>query len=152
MRRTRSIEADISAVGEELGKQKRELEKQEQREAVEVTQAAEAAESKEADEAVRARETAERIETQKKKEKEDDDDAVKAKAKKLATDTMATFKRARERRMYVEERAREIHENMLLCKPFDVDAVRREFEEEEVRYVKDRVRGLGFAEKEGMDE
>ena len=74
-------------------------------------------------------------------------DEIKAKAKKLAAEAMAADKkeRERERRRYVEGRARDIHENLLLCKPFDVDAVRREFGEEEVREVKRLVRELGFA-------
>ena len=69
---------------------------------------------------------------------------IKAKAKKLAADAMAKDKKERERRRYVEGRAWDIHEKLLLCKPFDVDAVRREFsEEEEVREVKRLVREWG---------
>lgn len=52
-----------------------------------------------------------------------------------------------ERKRYVESRAREIHEGMRLCKPFDVDGLRREFpSEDEVRDVKRMVRELGFEE------
>lgn len=50
------------------------------------------------------------------------------------------------RKRYVESRAREIHEGMRLCKPFDVDSLRREFaSEEEVGDVKRMVRELGWA-------
>lgn len=53
-----------------------------------------------------------------------------------------------ERKRYVESRAREIHEGMRLCKPFDVDSLRREIlSEEEIGDVKRMVRELGFAEK-----
>ncbi len=75
-------------------------------------------------------------------------EAIKTKAKKLAADAMAKYNRERERKEYIEARAREIHENMCLCKPFDVDAVRREFaDEEEVRDVKRRVWELGYGGK-----
>ena len=72
---------------------------------------------------------------------------IKAKAKELTADAMATDKKEWERKQYVEERARDIHENLLLCKPFDIDAARREFSEEELRDVKRVVRELGFVVK-----
>ena len=65
---------------------------------------------------------------------------IKAKAKKLAANAIATDGRKR----YVKGRAWDIHEKLLLYKPFDVDAVRREFSEEEVGDVKRIVRELGF--------
>ena len=75
-------------------------------------------------------------------------EAIKTKAKRLASDAMAKYNRERERKDHIEARAREIHENMCLCKPFDVDAVRREFaDEEEVRDVKRRVWELGYGGK-----
>ena len=74
-------------------------------------------------------------------------EVVRAKAKKLAADAMAAHKKEQERIKYVEGRAWDIHMNLLLCRPFDVDAVRREFSEEEVQDVKRIVRELGFAEK-----
>ena len=73
------------------------------------------------------------------------DEAVKAKAKKLTADAMAAHKKEQERKKYVEGRAQDIHENLLQCKPFDMDAARREFSEKEVQDIKKIVRGLGFA-------
>lgn len=77
------------------------------------------------------------------------DEAVKAKAeaRKLAADAMATHKKEQGRKKYVEGRAWDIHENMLRCKPFDMDAVRQEFSEKEVQVIKKIVRELGFAKK-----
>ena len=72
------------------------------------------------------------------------DEAVKAKAKKLTAAAMAAHKKEQERRKYVEGRALDIHENLLRCKPFDMDAARREFSEKEVQDIKEIVRGLGF--------
>ena len=74
------------------------------------------------------------------------DEAVKAKAKKLTADAMAAHK-DQERKKYVEGRAQDIHENLVQCKPFDMDAARREFSEKEVQDIKKIVRGLGFAKK-----
>lgn len=69
---------------------------------------------------------------------------VHPKAKKLTADATATAYH-QERKRYVERRAREIHEGMRLCKPFDMDSLRREFaSEDEVRDVKRMVRELGF--------
>lgn len=75
----------------------------------------------------------------------DDAATVRAKAKKLAADAMVRHKEEQERKKYVEGRAQDIHENLLQCRPFDMDAVRREFSEKEVRDIKTMVRALGFA-------
>ena len=75
------------------------------------------------------------------------DEAVKAKAKKLTADAMAAHRKEQERKKYVEGRALDIHENLLRCKPFDMDAARREFSEREVQDIKEIVRGLGFAKQ-----
>ena len=75
------------------------------------------------------------------------DEAVKAKAKKLTAAAMAAHKKEQERKKYVEGRARDIHENLLRCKPFDMDAARREFSDKEVQDIKVIVRGLGFAKE-----
>lgn len=133
--RKTSIEANMSEVQEKLAKHKRERAKQEQEQL-------EATKSKRADEAVKA--TAKQFEAAKSKKA---DEAVKAKAKKLAADAMATHMKEQGRKQYVEGRAQEIHENLLQCKPFDIDAVRREFSEKEVQDIKNLVRGLGFAKK-----
>ena len=70
---------------------------------------------------------------------------AKAEAKKLTADAMTTHKKEQGRKEYVEGRAQDIHENMLRCKPFDMDAVRQEFSEKEVQDIKKIVRELGFA-------
>lgn len=123
-----SIEACISEVREKLEKHKREREKQEQLEAEGLTKADEAAKA-----------TAKQLEAAKSQKA---DEAIKAKAKKLAADAMATHKKDQERRKYVEGRAWDIHGNLLQCKPFDIDAVRREFSEKEVQDIKKLVREL----------
>ena len=74
-------------------------------------------------------------------------EAVRAKAKKLTANAMAAHKKEQERKKYVERRALDIHENLLQCKPFDIDAARREFSEKEVQDIKKIVRGLGFAKQ-----
>ena len=93
----------------------------------------------------REQEKQERLQAQKLKKRADE--AVKAKAKKLTADAMAAHKKAQERKKYIEGRALEIHENLLRCKPFDMDAARREFSEQEVQDIKQIVRGLGFAKQ-----
>lgn len=93
----------------------------------------------------RGQEQQERLEAQMLKKA---DEAVKRKAEKLAADAMATHRKEQERKEYVEGRARDIHENLLQCKPFDMDAVRREFSEREVQGIMKIVRELGFAKKE----
>ncbi|KAF6224836.1 hypothetical protein HO133_010030 [Letharia lupina] len=93
----------------------------------------------------RGQEQQERLEAQK---LEKADEAVKRKAEKLAADAMATHRKEQERKEYVEGRAQDIHENLLQCKPFDMDAVRREFSEREVQDITKIVRELGFAKKE----
>ena len=76
--------------------------------------------------------------------KVDDAVIVRAKAKKLAADAIARHKEEQERKKYVEGKARDIHVNLLHCRPFDIDAVRREFSEKEVGDIKNIVRALGF--------
>ena len=93
----------------------------------------------------RGQEQQERLEAQKLKKA---DEAVKRRAEELAADAMATHKKEQERKEYVEGRAQDIHENLLQCKPFDIDAVRREFSEREVQDITKIVRDLGFAKKE----
>ena len=92
----------------------------------------------------REQEKQEHLEAQKLKRA---DEAVKAKAKKLTADAMAAHRKEQERRKYVEGRALDIHENLLQCKPFDIDAARREFSQQEVQDIKKIVRGLGFAKQ-----
>lgn len=128
--RNGSIEAKIFEVIEKLEKHKREQEKQGQLGAVKLD---------ESDEAVKA--TAKQLEAATSK---DADEAVKVKAeaKKLAADAMARHKKQQERKEYVQGRAQDIHENLLQFKPFDIDAVRREFSEKEVQDIKKLVREL----------
>ena len=95
----------------------------------------EVAEPKKTDDAVSAKEKEEQLEAVESK-KADETATVRAKAKKLAADAM--------RKKYVEGRARDIHVNLLHCRPFDIDAVRREFSEKEVGDIKNIVRALGF--------
>ena len=123
-----SLEANISEVREKLEKHKREQERQGQ---------FEAGKQNEADEAVKA--TANQSKAARSTEA---DRAVNAQARELASEATATH---RERETYVERRAREIHENLLQYKPFDMEAVRREFSEREVHGIKRIVRELGFA-------
>lgn len=62
-------------------------------------------------------------ETQLKTEKtQKANEVFKANAKTLAADAVVAYKK--ERKKYVEERARDIHENMLPSNRFDVDALR----------------------------
>ena len=128
------IAANISEVQEKLAKHKREQEKQEQLEAIKL---------KKADDAAKA--TAKQLEAANSRKA---DAAVKAKAKKLAAEAMAAHEKEQERKKYVEGRAQDIHDNLLLCKPFDIDAVRREFSGKEVQDIKKIVRELGGAKKE----
>ncbi|CAD6593473.1 MAG: hypothetical protein ASARMPRED_007567 [Alectoria sarmentosa] len=128
------IAANISEVQEKLAKHKREQEKQEQLEAIKL---------KKADDVAKA--TAKQLEAARSRKT---DAAVKAKAKKLAAEAMAAHKKEQERKKYVEGRAQDIHDNLLLCKTFDIDAVRREFSGEEVQDIKKIVRELGGAKKE----
>ena len=127
-----SIEGKIFEVNAKLEKHKREQEKQEQLEAIKLD---------EPDEAVKA--TAKQLEAAMSK-KADEAVKVKAQAKKLTADAMARHKKQQERKKYVEGRAQDIHENLLQFKPFDIDAVRREFSEKEVQDIKKLVRELGF--------
>ena len=103
----------------------------------------EAAEWNESDEAVKA--TAKQLEAAAAK-KADEAVTVQAKAKKLAADAMARHKE-QERNKYVEGRAQYIHDDLLQAKPFDIDAVRREFSEKEVQDIKRIVREMGFGKK-----
>ncbi len=80
--------------------------------------------------------------------KADEAVTVRAKAKKLAADAMARHKKEQERKKYVEGRAQDIHEDLLHAKPFDIDAVRREFSEKEVQDIKRTVRELGFGKRD----
>lgn len=148
-------DANISSVmREKLEKHKPELEKQEYFQAVKLNRADEAVKATtkqleatklgKADEAARAKEKEEQLEAQK---VEKADKTVRAKAKKLTADAMARHKKEQDRMKYVEGRARDIHENLLQCRPFDIDAVRREFSEGEVQNIKEIVRRLGFAKK-----
>ena len=108
----------------------------------------EVTDSKGADEAMKAKERAKEKEAQleaAESKKAHEAVTVRVKAKKLAADAMARHSKEQERKRYVEGRARDIHENLLLCRPFDVDAVRREFSEKEVQDIKGLVRALGFA-------
>lgn len=151
-----AIETNISEVIEKLEKHKGEQEKQEQLEAVRLNKAKEAvkaaakkleaAKSKKVDEAVEVKEKQEQLQTQKLK-KADEAVKAKAKAKKLTADAMATHKKEQERKEYVEGRAHDIHESLLQCRPFDINAVRREFSEKEVQDIKQTVRELGFAKQ-----
>ena len=112
------------------------------------TKQVEVTDSKGADEAVKAKESAKEKEAQleaAESKKAHEAVTVRVKAKKLAADAMARHTKEQERKRYVEGRARDIHENLLLCRPFDVDAVRREFSEKEVQDIKGIVRALAFA-------
>ena len=93
------------------------------------------------DEAVKNPPTAKQLDAAKteKMDNDDDDDGRKVRAKEE--------EEQQERKRYVGMRARDIHEDLLLCKPFDMDAVRREFSDEEVGHVKRIVRELGFERK-----
>lgn len=149
--RKKAIEASIFKFKEKLEKHKPEPEQLEgvkenkADETVEVTtRQIEVTKSKEADDVVRAKEKKEQLEAAEAK-KADEAVIVRAKAKKLAADAIARNKEEQERKKYVEGRARDIHENLLHYRPFDMDAVRREFSEEEVRDIKEIVRALGLA-------
>ena len=151
----RCIDANTSSeVREKPEKHEREQKKQEQFQSVKLNGAdevvkeslkqLEATKLRKADEAARAKEKGAQVEAQKVAKA---DETVRAKAKKLTADAMARHKNEQDRMKYVEGRAEDIHENLLQCRPFDIDAVRREFSEGEVQYIKRIVRRLGFAKK-----
>lgn len=150
-----STESRISEVKEKLVQNKREPRIQEQPEVVKENIADKAMKmtskqlevakpNKTNDDAVKAKEKKEQPEAAEPK-KANEAATVRAKAKKLAADAMVRPREEQERKKYVEERAQDIHENLLQCRPFDIDAVRREFSEKEVRDIKEMVRALGFA-------
>ncbi len=128
-----SIEPSVFEIKKVLMKHIQQQKKQAQLEAVSFSQSGKAVKA-----------TAKQLEAAAAK-KADEAVTVRAKAKKLAADAMA--KEEQERKKYVEGRAQDIHEDLLQAKPFDIDAVRREFSEKEVQYIKRVVRELGFRKK-----
>lgn len=161
-----SLQSKLAEPDKDISQSQEELEKKQERELEQQLGAARSI-NEAGDEAVKA--TAKRSESpksEKAKETETQLEAetlkkVKAKAKILAAAAMTAQKNQQNqqqqnqqeqqekwerKKKHIESRAREIHERMLLCKPFDVDALRREFEgkEEDVRGVKRRVWELGF--------